>query len=194
MRPCPSFPGYSVDEFGQVFTHRARFGLGKGRGGGVRNDPTFVKRLEVWPGHGGYPYVSVATSRGQRSLPVHRLVADAFHGPQPDGLEVRHLDGNPLNSAPDNLKYGTEAENAADRLRCGVRMEGESHPRAKLNAHQVATIRKLAADGHTIKGLARTYGVGATTVRDIVRGRRWRAETGDSTAMRPGIETPEGES
>lgn len=53
---------------------------------------------------------------GRRSLFVHQLVAAAFLGPRPVGLETRHLDGNPANNTPSNLRYGTRAENAQDMV------------------------------------------------------------------------------
>lgn len=50
---------------------------------------------------------------------VHYLVLLAFVGPRPDGLEVRHLDGDDLNNVLANLAYGTSGENKADMLRHG---------------------------------------------------------------------------
>ena len=46
---------------------------------------------------------------------VHRLVLEAFVGPMPEAMETRHLDGNPANNCLDNLRYGTRAENEADK-------------------------------------------------------------------------------
>jgi hypothetical protein len=51
---------------------------------------------------------------------VHRLVGEAFLGPLPPGLETRHLDGNSLNNAVGNLKYGTHSENMHDQVRHGT--------------------------------------------------------------------------
>lgn len=47
---------------------------------------------------------------------VHQLVAVAFLGPCPDGMEICHKDGNPANNHASNLKYGTRADNARDRV------------------------------------------------------------------------------
>jgi hypothetical protein len=44
----------------------------------------------------------------------------AFVGPCPEGQEVRHLDDNPThNFWPENLAYGTHAENMEDIVRLG---------------------------------------------------------------------------
>lgn len=41
---------------------------------------------------------------------VHKLVAATFIGPRPDGLEVRHKNGDPTDNRPENLEYGTLAD------------------------------------------------------------------------------------
>lgn len=51
---------------------------------------------------------------------VHSLVTEAFLGPRPEGLVVRHLDGDHSNNNIDNLRYGTHAENVADMIRHGA--------------------------------------------------------------------------
>jgi hypothetical protein len=48
---------------------------------------------------------------------VHRLVALAFIGPCPEGMEVRHLNGNPMDNRPANLAYSTHQVNMMDTLR-----------------------------------------------------------------------------
>jgi hypothetical protein len=59
------------------------------------------------------------TDDGPRTVFVHQAVAAAFLGARPDGLVVRHLDGNPSNNSLMNLRYGTSAENAYDRIAHG---------------------------------------------------------------------------
>lgn len=65
-------------------------------------------------------YLSVKLSRAgiTKTVYTHELVLLAFEGNRPDmdvRCEIRHLDGNKLNNAITNLKYGTTKENAADR-------------------------------------------------------------------------------
>lgn len=47
----------------------------------------------------------------KKTYKVHRLVCEAFHGPPPDGADTLHLDENPANNRPENLKWGTRKEN-----------------------------------------------------------------------------------
>lgn len=42
---------------------------------------------------------------------VHKLVAEYFIGPKPEGYEIDHIDGNYLNNSASNLRYVTRKEN-----------------------------------------------------------------------------------
>lgn len=48
------------------------------------------------------------------------MVCEAFHGLRPEGMEVRHLDGNSQNDAASNLAWGTRSENIRDAVRHGT--------------------------------------------------------------------------
>ena len=52
---------------------------------------------------------------------VHQLVMLAFVGPCPEGMEILHIDSNPANNRPRNLKYGTRSENMKMDYAAGVR-------------------------------------------------------------------------
>lgn len=82
----------------------------------------------------GYPAVNVCIDGGPRLIPIHHLVAEAFIGPRPPGLQINHKDGNKLNPAPENLEYVTQAENAAHAGRTGLVQSGDDHwtHRAKI--------------------------------------------------------------
>src|ERR1051326_4973597 len=69
----------------------------------------------------GRGYLHVTLYRGGRHtlrcIAVHRLVAAAFLGECPQGLEVDHIDGNRLNNAASNLRYIARQENLDARRR-----------------------------------------------------------------------------
>lgn len=55
-----------------------------------------------------------------RTRYVHDLVAEAFLGPKPQGLEVCHGDNNTRNNAASNLRYATRSENHRDKRKHGT--------------------------------------------------------------------------
>lgn len=175
IRDCPSYPGYSITDKGTVYTHRRRCGNGMGYGCRVVIDAHFRKKMNRYIGHGGYWYVSISTKQGQRSVPIHTLLADAFICPRPRGLQVRHLDGNPLNLKLSNIIYGTPYENILDKIRCGNHLYGEKHPRAKLTEAQVREIRMLAATSYRGNAaIARKFSITKSAVWNIVNRYLWK--------------------
>lgn len=68
----------------------------------------------------GYRQLTLKASPERRSCYVHALVLEAFVGPRPAGMHVRHLNGNSLDNRLENLRWGTPAENAQDRVRHGT--------------------------------------------------------------------------
>ena len=150
-KPDPDLPGeewrpavgaegfYEVSDLGRVRSvpHMTVKGL---RGGRILS-PCRVAKL-------GYLSVGLSVNGVVRYSSVHRLVAAAFHGPCPDGQEVRHLDGDPANNAAANLRYGTKSENRDDQRRHGTHPFGgretcsKGHPWTEEN-----TIRRYWPDG-----------------------------------------------
>ncbi len=64
-------------------------------------------------------HVSVHLGKYCRGIPVHQLVLLAFQGWPPVGMEAMHLNGNPKDNRPENLKYGTHSENMTDMSSLG---------------------------------------------------------------------------
>ena len=56
---------------------------------------------EHTPRH-GYPTTCVYP---KKTVLVHRLVAEAFHGPCPDGYECDHINKNQTDNRPENLRW-----------------------------------------------------------------------------------------
>lgn len=70
--------------------------------------------------------VNLQLARGSeqpRNYTVHRLVMLAFVGPRPDGMVVRHIDGDFTNCHLNNLAYGTQSENMYDEVQHGTHHE-----------------------------------------------------------------------
>lgn len=147
----------------------------------VASRGTSVGRLlALTPHNAGYQAVTVNIERETRTYLVHQLVADAFHGPCPDGQEVNHVDGVKTHNCPANLEYLTREQNIAHAIEHGLmRLAGEDNPAAVLTAAQVAEIRRRYVPGGKWKGglgykaLAAEYGVTWEAIRNIIKGRAW---------------------
>lgn len=120
-----------------------------------------------------YKQVSLG-SRFRQS--VHVIVLQAFIGPCPEGMECRHLDGNPSNNRLENLCWGTRKENAGDRKRHGTfRVLRGEECQQKLKETDVLSIRKrYAALEATQNKLAEEYGVHQVTISEIVTRKIWK--------------------
>lgn len=77
------------------------------------------KQLKPTLSTGGYLRVSLYNRGKKKIFLVHHLVLLAFVGPRPQGMETRHLDGDPKNNHISNLRYGTSSTNKLDMVRHG---------------------------------------------------------------------------
>lgn len=122
-------------------------------------------------------YLAVELNRdGQRfKALVHRLVCMAWHGPQPGSeYQVGHNDGSKINNTPENLRWLTAAENAADRKKHGREKRGTEHHCAKLNPDKVKEIRRRAAKGESTLSLGRAFGCSGVNIQNILHRRIWQ--------------------
>lgn len=109
----PGYDGfYEVSNYGNVrsLTRFVPYGRHKGMTYTGRDIKLFIS--------GKYLSVKLSRAGVTKTTYVHELVLLAFEGQRPDlgaRCEIRHLDGDKLNNALSNLKYGTVNENIADR-------------------------------------------------------------------------------
>lgn len=59
----------------------------------------------------GYQIVHLCVAGKRTALTVHSLVARAWLGEKPSGMEINHIDGTRSNNRVDNLEYVTRSEN-----------------------------------------------------------------------------------
>ena len=164
-REVVGFEFYDISSEGRLRSWRSRQGKGL-----LRIEPLILRpRLD----DRGYLITALLHGGRQTQRHIHRLVGEAFIGPLPKGMVTRHWDGDSVNNRASNLRYGTAADNVADRTRHGTTARGEG-ARHKLTELQVFDIRRLYAGGagsHAI--LARWFGVSADAVGAIVNRRTW---------------------
>ncbi len=174
-RDVPGYEGlYRVSDMGRVMTlsRRLVFRNGKQRGRVIPTKilaPTVVKD--------GHLRLTLCKLGIVKSVYVHSLVLLAFVGECPDGMECCHFpDRDPTNNRLDNLRWGTAADNAGDRVVHGS-CAGANNGRAALTVEQVSLIRSLRGRLLSEYGfktrLARELGVHASTVRRALKGETW---------------------
>jgi len=119
-----------------------------------------------WPFVGGLsssgrPYIRIA---GKNVL-AYRLTWELVNGPIEDGLMYLHQCDNKVCCNPAHGKIGTHKENMK---------EMRDRERHGLPHHTVRAIRKLAEKGSTHTTIAELYGLGRSTVTEIVSGKKYR--------------------
>lgn len=71
-------------------------------------------------GTGNYLGVCLSKMGEARKTDVHVIVASAFLGKRPEGLDILHGVLGNRNNSVSNLRYGTKSENQHDRYRDGT--------------------------------------------------------------------------
>lgn len=122
----------------------------------------------------GYPLVHIDA----KTTKVPKIVAEAFIGQRPSGMEIRHLDGDPRNNKIENLAYGTHSENVLD----GYSYCGKIRKNQKLTCKQVLEIVTRMSRGEQSRKLSIEYGVSQTLIWDIKHGKSY----GSITKIREG--------
>lgn len=122
--------------------------------------------------HQGYVFVGLCRPGCYVFRRVHRLVALAFLGPCPPGMEVHHKDNNKANPCVSNLVYVSHRENM--RL---ARLDGRLSSPRRVRRHIKLTpeqVRKIRASPRHHGTLQWEYGVTAEYILRIRRGKVWK--------------------
>jgi len=160
--PVVGFPGYEVSDKGRVRSYLKMGNLGDQQ---IADQPQRILR----PAMKRYPKVILYRDGSKCSRRVHRLVAHAFLGPCPEGMEICHNDGNKTHSWASNLRYGTPGENVQDAIKHGHR-----HPVVKrLNLQIARCIRVDHELGFSNSTLAGKYGISQSMASRVVNNQRW---------------------
>lgn len=170
-RAIPSFPEYEVSDLGQV------------RRGERLLSQSFNAR--------GYPRVTLSLLGKPKTRVVHALVAEAFLGARPKGMQICHNDGVKTNNSVLNLRFATAKENEADKAAHGTKAKGSRngahtkpdrrpvgsmHGMAKIDESIAKQIKSDLASMPNRSGavIAKKHGVSIHTVSLIRTGKIWR--------------------
>lgn len=131
----------------------------------------------------GYGLVNIQFGDKWKVVTVHSLIADAFIGPRPDGLQVNHKDGNKLNNSASNLEYVTRSGNMKHAISSGLWsppiIRGERNHKTNLTSEDIHRIISLE-NTQTKTAIAKQFSVSRTCVADIYSGKTWFHVTGRS--------------
>ena len=123
----------------------------------VKNLKGRIRKLTI----SKYGYLRVGLKGGSITIPVHRLVANAFVSGKEDNLVVNHIDGNKLNNDASNLEWVTQSYNVEHGF-----MLGRIHPRGRMliSDDDFEVILKRIENGEQQKKLAAEYGVSPAAI------------------------------
>ena len=143
MKKINGFNNFSITKDGRVFNTKLNL----------------QRKLRV--NKNGYSMLTLYEDGKNKTVYLHRLLAEAYI-PNPDNLPVvRHLNDNKDDNRLENLAWGTKSDNEKDKFSNGYKM----HTR-KLDAERVRQIRMLKGEftqGH----LSYLFGVDQATISRI---------------------------
>lgn len=115
---------------------------------------------------------------------VHRLSYEAFRGPIPDGLVVRHTCDTPACIYPLHLKSGTTKQNIHDAIeRKRFRPRGKDHLLSEVEIKEIA--RRYHA-GESTKDMGQEFGLNRNYIMRLINQEYWRELGIDSINSRFG--------
>jgi hypothetical protein len=127
----------------------------------------------------GYEKVRLLKDGKDKTVRIHRLVAEAFI-PNPEGKDtVNHIDGNKKNNHVSNLEWADRSEQLYHAYKLGLKQSkvGSNNPVAKLSDEDVREIRKTYVRQSREYGtvaLAKKYGVTNRVIGLVVSGKSYK--------------------
>ena len=133
------------------------------------------KPIKPAPNGDGYLHFGYCKNGKRTNKLVHRCVAIIFLSDRSsEGLQVLHGEKGKSDNSLENLYWGTHKQNMGpDRVRDGTSNRGEKNPSSKLKAVDIPAIRVCYSIGMTMQEIAFKFGVGRTTIANIINRRKW---------------------
>lgn len=110
-----------------------------------------------------------------RSLLAHRVALQIRIGPIPKGMLACHSCDNRSCCNPEHLFIGSYSDNRRDCDDKGRHAHGSKSPASRTNEADVIQMRlDYAAGGYSFVTLGAKYGIGHSTVEEILKRRTWK--------------------
>lgn len=175
-KAIPGFSGYEISNQGQVRSYWKQTAFASSWEIGDR--PSRILKTVPSGSRKEYRAIILCRNGQQFRRRIARLVALAFLGPCPEGLEVCHNDGNPQNDRLNNLRYDTHKSNMEDASRQTKWPNGEAHASSQHTNEFAKQLRKDFASGISTSDLARKYNLLRQQVSGIVYGHIYKDASG----------------
>lgn len=133
------------------------------------------KILKPMTNTNGYSYVFLCRKPRRINARIHAIVAAAFIGERPDGLQINHKNGVKSDNRLCNIEYATPRENIVHSYNELGRQspKGENHGMSKLSSSDVLAIRGRVRCGESQRTIALDFGVNQQQISRISTGKRW---------------------
>lgn len=138
----------------------------------IRNGERFLRKPNKATSYLSFSCRQLPGQNRQMTYYVHTEVAKAFLGPRPEGMVIRHLDGDRYNNNASNLAYGYPVENVADDVKHGTHA-GANNGRALFTEAGVRAVKLLLKKDVSLSEIARAVGCPPTTIWAIKSGKNW---------------------
>ena len=173
-RDIPGHAGYKAGSDGTILSYWRFKGAGYGgRCYWIIGDTPRILKPSPRKEDGRARYTVRRDDGSPRRCFGSTLVLEAFKGPRPEGMECCHEDGNCLNDAAYNLRWGTSVSNKADMRRHGTFLSGDKSPVAKLKDAQIPEILAMRKSGTLLRRIGIIFGVTEQRIHQICkRGKR----------------------
>lgn len=117
-----------------------------------------------WPNQEGYLRLKI----NGNAYCVHVLIAHAFLGPRPEGLEVDHINRDKRDNHATNLEYVTKKQNTERSWSNRTNRSGRRGKR-KVTIEEVQTIIRLFQSGKSKNAIAKEMSLTHGGVRRIIK-------------------------
>lgn len=157
-RDVPGYGGhYQASSNGRVKS-KERIVHRRNRWGGQHNSVYKERILKPHKGKDGYLTVRISVDNIKYTRSVHRMVASAWHGPCPKGMECCHGNGINDDNRPENLRWDTHLSNNRDRHNKGNYPTGERHPMNKFSDIELKIMSSMKfRDAFVRYGISNTH-------------------------------------
>lgn len=162
-RIVKNYPNYAVSDFGRV---KRLTTITNGKAGRI-----LKTTLQI-----GYPRLVLCNENGNKSIFVHRLVADAFIVVVDGKPEVNHIDGDRSNPKLENLEWCSRQENTRHSYKSGFQnAAGENNGQSVLTWDKVAEIREICSDPNrpSFPKIGKLFGVTESAIRSVFYMKTW---------------------